>query len=375
MKVLRDGLRRYYPNSEIAYSVKTNYLSDILRQVLAAGYRLEVVSRHELALARSIGARPAQVLFNGPVKNAADLALCRGLGIELNADSVDELELAASLASADRPFRIGVRVAAALGEGQTSRFGVDFDDPDSLARVRLLLAAGSIQIAGLHIHHSSRRDAQSFCDRLDRLRAVADLLDIQPEYLDLGGGAASMPPPSIAARLAYPVDSHEHLASVLGKHALAVCGPCGPRLILEPGIAVLAGAMNYVMSVVAVKSRAGTSSSAAVCDGSMFDVNPLRSAIPPPCEWIPAVEPPRVEDAIVTTTLHGATCMEIDRFDSLQGPRPRVGDLVAVGNTGAYSVCLAPEFIVERPPVYSVDQDRLLRPRQTAGQFQGAGAP
>jgi diaminopimelate decarboxylase len=365
MDRLRLELARYYGRSEITYSVKTNYLSGILRRVLAAGYRLEVVSRHEMTLAESLGATPSQLLFNGPVKSADDLRYCYDAGIDVNLDSLQELESAAMIGTAARPFRAGLRVAATLSNGHTSRFGVDCADRETLAQLRRLIDRPEVTIAGLHLHHSSRRDAQSYCDRLDRLCEVAVLLGISVEYLDLGGGIASIPPPEIAARLSYPIDSHEKLASVVGRHAWDRLGAAGPRLILEPGIGVLADAMNYVTTVVALKPAL------AVCDGSMFDINPLRSSIHPPCHLIPAGGDAAPE-ATGGIALYGATCMEIDRVGTLTA-QPRVGDLVVATNVGAYSASLAPEFIIPSAPVYSLESNQLLRCRRTPGQFHGAG--
>ena len=368
---LRQGLAEHYRNCEVTYSVKTNYLSAVLRGVVKAGYRLEVVSRREILHAQLVGAEPSRLLFNGPVKSVADLEFCHQHSMDVNADSVDELEAAASLGSFAKPFRVGIRVAATLHNGSLSRFGVDFDDAASVAAVRRLLSERPIKVAGLHLHHSSRRDAASYCDRIDRLRAVARLLGITPEYIDIGGGIGSVPPPAIAARLPYAVDSHEHWASVVGRHAHAVFGDGGPKLIVEPGIGVLAGSMNYVVSIVAVKARAG-GATIAVCDGSMFDVNPLRSAIPPPCVLVQSDESrPSSSEPV---RLYGGTCMEIDQLGVLEGGAvPCRGDLVVVTNVGAYSTCLAPDFIVPRAPIYSLDQRELIRAGEPGEGFRGAG--
>jgi diaminopimelate decarboxylase len=375
MEGLSAGLARYYPRPEITYSVKTNYLASLLRTVLAAGFRLEVVSRHEMALARKNGAGPKDLLFNGPVKSAADLQLCHEQGVDVNVDSLDELEQAASIGTVERPFRLGIRVAARLQSGAVSRFGLDLDDAATVAGVGGWMESGTIVVAGLHLHHSSRRDAASFCERLDRLAAAAELLGIQPEYLDLGGGIGSIPPPAVAARLTYPIDSHEEFARTVGRHALDRLGPSGPRIVLEPGIGVLAGCMNYVAEVVAVKQR--PEGPIAICDGSMFDVNPLRSAIHPPCELM-AARGDRLDEreggSGVAVKLYGGTCMEIDQLGTLTGAlAPRVGDLVVLTNVGAYSCCLAPDFILPAAPVYSLDREKLVRPRGTVGSFSGAG--
>jgi len=371
MDGLRLGLAEFYPKCEVTYSVKTNYLAAVLRRVLQAGYRLEVVSRREIRQAQLVGAVPPQLLFNGPVKSVADLEFCHQHSMDINVDSVDELETAAALGSPAKPFRLGIRVAAALGNGSVSRFGIDFDDAGSVETVRRLIAERPIEVAGLHLHHSSRRDAQSYCERIDRLHAVARQLGIAPEYLDIGGGIGSVPPPSIAARLPYAVDSHEQWASVVGRHARAVFGEGGPKLIVEPGIGVLAGAMNYVASIVAVKERAG-GALIAVCDGSMFDVNPLRSAIPPPCVLVPMGDAgPAATEPVL---LYGGTCMEIDQFGVLEGESaPRKGDLVVVTNVGAYSACLAPDFIVPTAAIYSLDPGELIRPGEPGEGFRKAG--
>ena len=371
MNTLRDGLSIHYPNSEITYSVKTNYLSHILRQVLTHGYRLEVVSRHEMLLAQENGAQPKQLLLNGPVKSLEDLHYCYQHSIDLNLDSVDELQTATTIGTLEKPFRLGLRAAATLKNGNISRFGIDFGDSDAVDQIRKLIQNPCIDVVGLHTHHSSRRDAQSYCDRLDHLSQVAELLNITPKYLDIGGGVGSVPPPEIASQLSYPIDDPKQLATTIGKFARDKWGVQGPRIIMEPGIAVLAESMNYLTRIVSVKNR-GTGQ-IAVCDGSLFDVNPLRSAVHPSCHLVPSLTDP-IPSSDEPTKLYGGTCMEIDQIGVLP-PRqtPLVGDLVVVTNVGAYSACLAPQFIIPPAPIYSLDSSKIIRQRPSLGNFIGAG--
>lgn len=371
MHTLRDGLASHYPNSEITYSVKTNYLSHILREVLKQGYRLEVVSRHELTLAEQNGATPSKILFNGPVKSRGDLIYCYEHSIDVNLDSAEELEMAVGIGTLAKPFRLGLRVAATLKNGNVSRFGINFEDPAALEQVRQLLGSKCVEVTGLHTHHSSRRDAQSYCDRLDHLSYVAEQLCIKPTYLDIGGGVGSVPPAAIVAQLSYPIDDPMELANTIGKYAAEKWGSDGPRIIMEPGIAVLAESMNYVTKIVSVKNR-GTGQ-VAVCDGSLFDVNPLRSTIFPPCHLV-AANPSAASVTVEDTRLYGGTCMEIDQIGILPaGERPLPGDLVVVNNIGAYSACLAPHFIVPSVPVFSLQANQLIRQRAALGDFHGAG--
>lgn len=371
METLQDGLALHYPNSEITYSVKTNYLSHILGQVLTHGYRLEVVSRHEMTLAQQNGAKPANLLLNGPVKSTEDLDYCYQNSIDLNLDSIDELQIAATIGTPNKPFQLGLRAAATLKNGNVSRFGIHFEDPFALNQIRKLLSHPSIEVIGLHTHHSSRRDAQSYCDRLDHLSQVAELLNITPKYLDIGGGVGSIPPPEIASQLSYPIDHPKQLATTIGKYAKDKWGTQGPRIIMEPGIAVLAESMNYLTRIVSVKNR-GTGQ-IAVCDGSLFDVNPLRSTVHPSCHLITTPTDP-VAVSGEPTKLYGGTCMEIDQIGVLPtGQIPRVGDLIIVTNVGAYSSCLAPQFIIPPAPIYSLDAAKIIRQRPSLGNFIGAG--
>jgi diaminopimelate decarboxylase len=372
METLREGLALHYPNSEITYSVKTNYLSHILRQVLAHGYRLEVVSRHEMMLAQQSGAKPANLLLNGPVKSAEDLGYCYQHSIDLNLDSIDELQIATTIGTPDKPFRLGLRAAATLKNGSVSRFGIHFEDPHALNQTRKLLLHPSVEVIGLHTHHSSRRDAQSYCDRLDHLSHVAELLNITPKYLDIGGGVGSIPPPEIASQLSYPIDDPKQLATTIGKYAKDKWGSQGPRIIMEPGIAVLAESMNYLTRIVSVKNRGA--GQIAVCDGSLFDVNPLRSTVYPSCQLVTTPTDPIVSSD-EPTKLYGGTCMEIDQIGVLPtSQQPRVGDLVIVANVGAYSACLAPQFIIPPAPIYSLDSSKIIRQRPSLGNFIGAGS-
>lgn len=69
--------------------------------------------------------------------------------------------------------------------------------------------------------------------------------------------------------------------------------------------------------------------------------------------------------------------MEIDQLGVLEPvpgvPAPRTGDIVVVTNVGAYSACLAPDFIVPRAPIYSINHRELIRPGEPTAGFPGAG--
>ena len=289
--------------------------------------------------------------------------------MDTNLDSVAEVERAADLGSKARPFRAGLRVAPRLRNGELSRFGIDVAVPANLDRIRKVFETGRFEIDGLHVHHSSERSSQSFVARLDLLQGAARVLDVVPNYFDLGGGVPSEIPASIAATLDYEIETPVRFAAGLGAALAQKLADHQIEVILEPGIGVLADAMIYLTSVVDVKETSTRVD--VISDGSIFDVNPLRSGVSPPCRLVTD----RPGDARpADLRLFGSTCMEIDKLGSLtESIVPERGEVVVVSNVGAYSNVMSPEFIVAHAPVYSVSERRLVRDRQRLGEYTRAG--
>ena len=129
--------------------------------------------------------------------------------------------------------------------------------------------------------------------------------------------------------------------------------------MLEPGIGVLANCATYVTRVTSIKHNGGRTF--AVVDGSIFEVNPMRSSVNPPMHRLMLDDgnrPPGPAQVV------GATCMEIDVLGELT-ETPEVGDLLSIENIGSYTISLAPDFIIPRSPVVSADTRELVRPRSS----------
>lgn len=355
---LRDEFRAVYPRTEIAYSVKTNYLPPLIRGANAAGHMIEVVSRHEWEYVRRLGVPDTNVMFNGPVKNRSDISDALAAGVRLNVDSLDELDLVEGLAR-ERGDRIdvGLRVSPELPDGRQSRFGMV--RAEMVPRVRHLVDRGLISVRGLHLHFSMDRSAESYASRVEVLSDVATDLGVRPDYIDIGGGLASVLPPSVKRQLGYDVSTFVEYARSAGDAMIRRWGEDGPALVLEPGTATLSGGMFYVCSVVSTRPP-----NIVVTDGTMFETNPLRSRVSPPIRALGG----RVGEG--GATVYGATCMEIDVLGSVT-PDVGEGDFLVIENVGAYSVVLSPEFIVPRAGVVDLASQELVRPPQTVGTLGG----
>ena len=158
---------------------------------------------------------------------------------------------------------------------------------------------------------------------------------------------------------------HErHQEGAAGRRALELLGTDGPQLVLEPGIGVLANCATYVTKVRSVKRNGGLTF--AVVDGSIFEVNPMRSSINPPMHRLSGLSGlgSAESDLSGPAQVVGATCMEIDVLGELP-ECPAVGDLLSIENVGSYTTSLAPDFIIPRSPVISADTGDVVRPRSS----------
>lgn len=327
----RGAWEAVWPDVDIAYSYKTNRTPAILRALADEGVAPEVVCASEYALARDVvGASGEAIVVNGPVKPPALLERAALDGALVIADGADDLR--AMTAAAVRRF--GLRVA--VGD---SRFGF------APADIRAL----STGAEALSVHLVSTRFTRP-------LRA---------EHTLAANVEVAWPPPpephvraaALLARLACELDvgtvdlGGSHPAPPrLAAHAAAVAGPLRTegftgRLLLEPGRALVADAVDLVCTVAAVKDGC------AIVDAG---TNLLPGAL---WQWprLEAVDP-RGEQPIAIT---GPLCLNVDVLHPAAPVGPlRPGDLLSARAVGAYQQAQSTQFGDFRPAVAARDGGR-----------------
>jgi len=356
------AFRSRYPDTIVAYSYKTNYVSGILRVVHQEGAYAEVVSGFELELARSLGVPGRQIVYNGPHKRPEELRQAIALGARINIDSLEELSDLQELArSASRPVKIGIRVNMKLNDPPWDRFGFNLESGQALEACRRVHAAPGLALAGFHIH------AGTFVTQLEIYeRAVAGLVGLAKtvegrhwgniEYLDFGGGYASR---NTLLNQLLPGD---FTTPDYEQYAEAICRPLKaglrglrrrPTLILEPGRALVDDAVTLLVSVVSVKTML-RGRKGIVVDGG---VNLLPTAY----YFKHAVAPTNgVGGAAETADLLGPLCMQIDvlRRD-VALPAVERGAILLIRHAGAYTISNSMQFIYPRPPVAMIGNGKL----------------
>lgn len=336
-----------WARTDVAWSFKTLWAPPAVRAALAAGCRAEVVSRDEYELALRLGADPRSIIVNGPLTNHDDLDRATGDGAQVHLDSLAQVDdlLALSAEHPERVFSVGLRVNSDLGLGPRGRFGIDADGPDfgDLRQAYLLLTHRSnVRVAGLHVHLAGARDAESFRRRAARLIELSDALwgDLTPDFLDLGGGFAGAVPDSLAEQLGYRPPSPSEYADAVVPLLAARWPLDGPRLIVEPGVALAADSMRFAARVMLTKLIGGVSH--AIVAGSTQTVKPARHRFELPLTVVRHDDSPRPARH---TVVSGWTCQEDDILAHDLAEPVEAADWVVIDNCGAYTFVLASRFI------------------------------
>lgn len=357
-KDIRAAFTQRYPFVTIGYSYKTNYIPYLCRLIQNLGGYAEVVSRLELDLALKIGCPPAEIIYNGPIKTAEDIAFALSSGIVVNIDTIRELEFVTHLArhQPESSFRIGLRINISLIDSQgkshlqnnlpSGRFG--FSDNALRAAVRQLRESPNVRVCSLHGHtSSSNRSLWGYQTIATKLVEVGERYFPESiDFINVGGGFYGRPSPTMGLTETPTFDDYaEAICDVLHQHPWIKARQ--PRLVIEPGMAVAADTLSFVTQVFEVKRI--DNQRLAVVDGSIFNVKPTMHQRNHPFSVIKKESGagPKVHYSIV-----GATCMEKDRLlHEIESVEIEREDFIRIENVGAYTVVMTPPFINLAPPI------------------------
>ncbi len=377
---VRENYRRLeaaFPDAEILYAVKANALGDVLTVLLEEGAGLECASAGEVQRALEAGASGSEVHYTAVNPPAQDLdwivdawnehpELTVTVGSE---DTIDRL--------ADRGYegRLCLRVNPGIGAGHhekvqtgaAAKFGV----PAERAVDVLRDAAGrGFDVVGIHAHVGSGvssdqlDDHREFVARMGELaRAVSEATDGDGlEFVDVGGGFG----------VPYREDEEPlDLASVADATREAL-GEIDARLTIEPGRYFVADAGVLLTEVNTVKEARDTVV-AGVDAGMTTLIRPAMYDAYHPIRNLTADAEADTDASsgreTIPQTVAGPICESGDVFCSNRDlPASERGDVLAIGNAGAYGYEMANQYN-SRPRPASVVRDgetvRLSRRRET----------
>lgn len=361
---LRTSLVKYWKTGIIGYSFKTNNVPWIISYMKEKGMYAEVVSSDEFQLAKSLGYKTNQIIFNGPVKGKKEFIDGIENGAIVNIDSKRELEW---LLECNKlcDSMIGLRVNFCLedycpGETQCGkedgRFGFSYETGE-LKNAILFLLEHKIPLSGLHLHCSSKTRSLNIYKAIAKVAAeIINVYNLKLKYIDIGGGYFG----GVAGKPTFD-DYFSNVYNILNEKIDLK----DINLIVEPGMAIIGASMDYVTSVIDTKKT--KNNLFVITDGSRIHIDPLMRKK----SYSYKIEYKDKTNFQCKQILCGFTCMEGDRFFEIDDQILNEGDKVIFKKVGAYTIGLAPQFIEFHPDIYEVSNNKmsLIQSRRTAEEF------
>jgi len=348
------------PTLELAFAAKANPALAVLAHMELLGLGLDVASGGELLAASRAGIGPERIVFTGPGKTDAELAAAAAAGLRaVTVESAGELaRLERAAAAAGRVVPILLRLAVA-GDGEATpilgagwrKFGID---PAELEEVsRLACASPSLDLLGLHAFGASNvTDADAIAAHVARTVDVAAELarriGFRLRLVDVGGG------------LGVPYGEGEPRLDVgrLGQRlAILAAGWAADAdlvelpVLLEPG-RYLVAPCGLLLARVLDRKRVGGREVAVVDTGIHHALRPVLVGDGHRLRVVSTG--PRPAAAGEPVLVAGPLCTGLDVFPGGLDELPQPGDLVAIGDLGAYGFSEAMPYFLSHPTAAEV---------------------
>ena len=366
-----------YPKTTVAYASKAFINPALARLAEEEGLGLDVVSGGELAVAKAVDFPMERVYFHGNNKTPDELRMALDAGIgRIVVDGLYELELLDELAAgAGRKQEIMLRLSPGVDphtHAKTttgildSKFGISIDTGDAERAVRQALASKNLDLVGLHCHLGSPIfELEPYSIAIDAMLTFA--AGFKSEGLELrefspGGGFAIG---YVTSQLPPPIADYAEVITRTLKARSRDLGLGEPRLVIEPGRAIVGRAGVALYTVGAVKDIPTVRKYVSL-DGGMGDnIRPaMYEAV-----YEAVVANRMTERPDENVTLVGKFCESGDYLiRDIALPVMEQGDVVAVPSSGAYAPSMASNYNLNaRPPIVLVNDGafRMIRRRET----------
>lgn len=310
--------------ASLCYSIKANpFLLACLPEEID---RVEVCSPGELAICRRVGVDPSTVVYSGVNKGSEDIAEAIEYGAELlTAESLRQLGLinAAALAAGKR-----VRVALRLTSG--NQFGMDSENLK-----RAVAEKGSyegVDIVAIHYYSGTQKKKLAVVEK--ELAELEELADILEERFGLSGISLEYGPGLPADYFGDDPEGRD--MAVLAEAGAMIAAVAARRSVtVEFGRFLASPCGTYLTAAADIKNNNGENF--VICDGG---INHLKyygqtMAMQTPPITLLGDHGEKTEDY----TLCGSLCTTADILvRKVTLPALSVGDVLAFGRCGAYSV-------------------------------------
>ncbi len=354
LREFRKWTTYHWKDVETVYAAKAFTCKEMCRVVHDEGCMILCASGGELAIALAAGVPASRVQCHGNNKTPAEIREAVEARVDrIVADSLLELERISSAAvEAGVKQPVLLRITPGIkpdthGYIQTgqedSKFGFGLNHGLAMEAAKRACELPGIDFAGLHMHIGSQIFAlQSYTKAIEVM--VEFMAEVQRETdcpvrdLDVGGGIGikyglADEPSTIEDFGKIVVDGIKHECE---RHGLAV-----PRILIEPGRAVVANAGVTLYTVGTMKDVPGIRTYVAIDGGMTDNIRPALYGARYECLVANKADQPRTQ----VVTIAGKHC---ETGDLIAKDVPiqdvETGDILAVCATGAYCRSMASNY-------------------------------
>jgi diaminopimelate decarboxylase len=319
----------------LCYALKANDALALVRIAAEEELGADIVSGGELEKALEAGMPAGRIVFSGVGKRREEIRAALEAGVRsLNVESLGELDVVAEEASslgvvAPVSVRLNPDVEAdthayvATGSAR-SKFGLGFHD--ALTAYERAAADPALEPVGLSFHVGSQLlDPDPVHAAAAKAAQLWQEAGLPLRDLDVGGGLG----------IGYDGEEDADVEPYTAELTRAA-GELGAELVLEPGRWLVGPVGTFVTRVLYAKDAPGRR--IAICDGGMNDlIRPALYGASHPIEVLGTADRPRGQV--------GPVCESGDFFAlDVELPLPEPGDLVAIGQAGAYGRVMASAY-------------------------------
>ena len=349
--VFRKVLDRYFEQSIIGYSLKTNALPAIVESARDCGCFAEVVSDDEYRQALETGFPEKKIIFNGPNKSYDFFKRAIECGSIVNIDSKRELEWLSEFDQEGIRTKVGLRVnfdiekikPDLISAGKSgSRFGFSEETGELERAVNFIKGLTNITLSGFHMHVGSKnKDPELFSVLAKKAVDLYIKYNIDNGYIDIGGGFFGGGDDG--------TQYEKYVKRIYREFRDAKLDDA--VIIVEPGSSVVADTISYLFEIIDTKRTA--INNFAVCNGERLHIDPFLRKNEYQYQII-RKDTDKTHSSTTNQVVCGSTCMEDDRILTLtgEGNSVSVGDRVLINTVGSYTMCFNSNFINGLPTVY-----------------------
>jgi len=346
---------RSFPGVKIFYAVKANSNPELLKIIRKEGLGIECVSPGEIRAGQAAGFAQEKISFTCSNLSEADLVFAAKNAGHVHIDSLVQLE---TWGRKKLGKEVSLRINEGIGTGHhrhvvtggpDSKFGISLKDiPDA----RRIAKKYGLRVVSVEQHIGSNildKDADIFLKSVRKLlKSAEEFPDVR--HVDFGGGFG------IPYR---PTDKALNLRT-LGKEFTKLTDAFAKKrggevtFALEPGRYVVAESGTLLTTVVDMKS---TSKHQFVGVNSGFNhlLRPAMYGSYHPIENLSR------KGTKKTVTIAGNVCESGDIFATHRSiAAPKMGDMLAIGNAGAYGMSMASVYnLRDLPNEYLLEKGKL----------------